>query len=168
MNNQDLELPFPVMDPVMEQGLQQQDVSQLYGTPGDQVKLVQEYLEDNKIPREDKIVKEFWGILSKFQSLSFNEPEDNEVLIHDFEAEILNFLSSIPEDEYTFQVRQIIGNIRMIFLANLRRSVGTKTNKVNERTLQNTQIRQTFGVQVQHRRGESGNFFGRVRERLGR
>ena len=73
-----------------------------------------------------------WVAFSKTTKLTFLDERDVAVLENLFEAEVCRYLRSLPPSEQKPQVYKKIGQARMIFYMNLRRSLGK--GDINERT----------------------------------
>jgi NADH:ubiquinone oxidoreductase subunit F (NADH-binding) len=101
---------------------------------------------------EDKIVENkladfpIWSMLTKTSKITFLEQKDLTIFESYLEAMVCDYLMSIPPSMINDDTIQQINQMRMISKFNLRRSAGTSTpNKMNERTVQMMQIRQSVG-----------------------
>ena len=122
----------------------------------DMLKIIQEYLEDKKIPIKE--TEDFWGIHSKFLSISFFNREDvDDILLVRENVELIDIMSKPPED-YTWARMQNFEQMKIFVRSQIKRSVGDGTT--NERKLQNTQIGQMIttssGMPTQSRTGLKG------------
>lgn len=113
---------------------------------GDMLKIIQEYLQDKNIPASAS--EKFWGIHSKFLAISFFDKTDVEDLHLMAENVELIDIMSHPPQEYTWDKMQDFEQVKIFLLAQIRRSIGTTQGRVNERTLQNTQIGHMITTQV--------------------
>jgi hypothetical protein len=82
-------------------------------------------------------------IASKTYKLTFFDQRDVNIQENLYEAEICKYLRSLPPSRHSPELYLKVGQTRMIFHANLRRSLGTNDrNKMNERIIQQTQFKQ--------------------------
>lgn len=110
-----------------------------------------EALRATKELLEDRIVEEglnveaffpLFSVMSKTMKLTFFEERDVAIMENLFEAEIIRLWRSLPPNKQNTSTLLILGQSRMVFHANLRRSLGTKeANKMNERIAQLTQMK---------------------------
>jgi len=88
---------------------------------------------------EDKFAEQklenfpLWMAASKSLKLTFFDDRDANILTNLFEAEVCRYLRSLPPNKQNFATYQQLGQARMLFLANVKRSVGTPIQKINER-----------------------------------
>ena len=130
----------------------------------DVLRATEKIIEDSEV--DDRLrVHPLWASATKTLKLTFLEGVDVNIFENMFEAEVCKYLRSIPPSKHNSGLYQEIGQIRMIFLANLRRSTGTSNrNRMNERIALVSLIKQiyasTSGV------GSSGGgvkgFFGKL------
>lgn len=119
---------------------QAQDLFQMQ----DMAKLVRTYLEED-IPEDIKktrVYNEMWAVLGRTIKLSFLDESD----VQDFEFLYdeckINYVMSKPSYEFTFEDMQLLDQLRIYFLAALKRAKGVSQHRMNERTLLATQISQ--------------------------
>lgn len=108
------------------------------------MRAIKEIITDEVV---DERLKNFdiWSVISKTYKLTFFEQWDVNAQENLFEAEVNKLLRSIPPCLHNPELYLKIGQARMIFHANLRRSLGTTNrNKLNERTAQISQFRQVM------------------------
>lgn len=107
-------------------------------------KAVKEFLEDKFV--EEKIVGfPIWSMISKTSKITFLEQYDVPIFESYLESMICSYLMSLPPCIINDETIQLVDQVRTISKFNLRRSSGTDNiNKVNERTVQAMQIRQSF------------------------
>jgi len=74
-----------------------------------------------------------WIAYSKTTKLTFLDERDVAVLENLFEAEVCRLLRSLPPSQQKPEIYRKIGQARMLFYANIRRSLGK--NGINERLL---------------------------------
>jgi len=85
----------------------------------------------------------FWIPNSKSLKLTFLDSTDAAILTNLFEAEVCKYLRSVPASQHTPDLYVKIGQMRMLFMLNIRRSVGTENrDMINERTTLQSQFKQ--------------------------
>ena len=127
-------------------------------------KALEKILEDKFV--EDKLKESpLWSAISKSLKLTFFDIKDIAVLENLFEAEVCRYLRSLPPSKQNLDTYLNLGQIRMIFMANIRRSLGTNTPKINERTAILSQWKLVGPVEfTQPSRSLFGRIFGRREE----
>jgi len=103
----------------------------------DFAKVIHELVADSDVSEEVK--KRFdnnplFAGLMKTIKLTFFTELDAEVMRHRFEEMVCSFIESLEKGEYTPQVDILIQNIRILWYSNTKRSVGSVTGAMNERT----------------------------------
>lgn len=95
-------------------------------------KLLEKLIEDKS--SEEKL-KDFplWAGLSKSIKLTFFDEREALSLENLFEAEVCRYLRSLPPNKHSFENYMKLGQARILFFANVNRSVGTPIQKINER-----------------------------------
>lgn len=92
-----------------------------------------------------------WAIISKSLKLTFLDENDAIIWRHRFQEEKIRFRAQIPEANYNKETAYLLFNLELIFMANIKRAVGTTQNRMNERMAQlshfkyNTTITQAGG-----------------------
>lgn len=123
-------------------------------------KIVKETLRDEKV---EKRMKNFplWAVDTKTLKLTFFDEADVRALENLFEAEVCRYLRSLPPDKQNLKTYMELGQARIIFMANIRRSLGTVVPKLNERTaiLNMWRVIHTFMPEEK----ESAGIFSRLR-----
>jgi len=124
---------------------------------------------------EDKFVERhldkfpLWSIASKSYKLTFFEERDVNIQENLFEAEVCRMLRSIPPCHHSPDLYLQIGQARMIFHTNLRRSLGTiNRDKINERIALLSQIKQIISTGGSGGGSSSGGIGGMFRRLVGR
>jgi len=107
-------------------------------------KNMKELLNDQWV--EDRLQNfEIWAMISKTSKITFISPNELSIFESYLESMICSQIMSMPPCVVNDSILQVIDQARMISKFNLRRSSGTENqNKLNERTVQATQIRQSF------------------------
>jgi hypothetical protein len=101
--------------------------------------MVEEDMRSTDKILKDEIAEEnlkdfpLWVAYAKTFKLTFLDERDVAVLENLFEAEVCRYLRSLPPSQQKPEIYQKIGQARMVFYANLRRSLGK--NGINERLL---------------------------------
>jgi len=107
---------------------------------------------------------EIWSMISKTSKITFISPNELSIFESYLESMICSQIMSLPPCMIDDSILQTIDQARMISKFNLRRSSGTENqNKLNERTVQATQIRQSFtggGSNLASRPGLLKRMFG--------
>lgn len=132
---------------------------------GEMLKVIQEYLDDFNIP--DDMKRTFWGINSKFLSITFLKPDDEEDLRLLMENSKLTDIMSQPPEDFTWKSRQDYNQLAFLFAVQSRRSMGTRQGVVNERTLQNTQIGHMITTNVGGQQGRAPGLRGTMQKIFG-
>ena len=157
------QLPNPTEQDYMEdqQGREAEDLF----NRTDITTLIKLYIED-KYPEHlegNVIIKEFWATLSKNLKITFIQDKDDLEL---FDAEFDNakflFLMSRPSYEFTFEDMQTIQQIKLLFMASIRRSLGTPTHRINERVLGASSIQQRIRSNTEQMGGQKKGILGRL------
>src|SRR3990167_10047041 len=107
---------------------------------------VKHYAEDDNIPQEVKNSK--WSIFGKALTYTFLEERDLPMI--DIFSNILRIdaLIAQPAHKVTFGEVHILDQSQFYLFLTAKRAIGTNREKMNERTLQNTQIAQTIATQT--------------------
>ncbi len=105
-----------------------------------------EKILDDKIAVEKLKDSDLWVVLSNSLKLTFLDNTDLYMFQNLFEAAVCQYIRSLPPEKQNFKVHCAIGQARMLFEANIRRSVGTPTGKINERIAIITQNRQDTSI----------------------
>ena len=143
-----------------------EQASSLYDTT-DMTKLVQEYMKE-EVPKELKqhpIFKEFWAILGRTIKLTFLDKEDLDVFESYYDMARSDFIMSRPAYEFTFEDMQLLDQLRIYFIAAVKRAIGFYQNRYNERMILGSQIYQSISTQ-QTRESQPGGFLGRLKNFL--
>lgn len=127
--------------------------------------VLKHYGDDDNIPKEVK--KSKWAIFGRALTYTFLEEKDLPMI--DIFSNILRIDSLItqPPHRITFGEVEQLDQTQAYFFFTAKRAIGTTRDKMNERTLQNTQIGQSIATQTgggQQRSG--GGFFSKVRGAL--
>lgn len=143
---------------------EEEEIQQPNGSAWDQkefLEFVKHYSEDETIPKEIKTSK--WAIFGKALQYTFLNEKDLG-LVDDY-ANILRIdsLMNKPPHLLTFNEVHALDQTQVYFWLTAKRAVGTDREKMNERTLQNTQITQALSMQVMNRQKASGGFMSKIR-----
>jgi len=135
-----------VLEQLQSEANEQKESESLF-TNNDMVKMIKEYLHvdmPESVQNHD-IVKYFWAILGRDCKLTFidsdSEIEEFELLFNDA---LYNYLMQTPTYTYTFEDMQHLDQIKLYFLAAIRRAKGFPKHKFNERIIQGGTINQTI------------------------
>jgi len=127
------------------------------------LEFVKHYAEDDNIPQSVKGSK--WSIFGKALTYTFLEERDLPLI--DIFSNILRIDSLItqPAHKITFDEVHKLDQSQFYMFLTAKRAIGTDREKMNERTLQNTQIGQNISSQS-GQRPTGGGFFSRLRRAL--
>ncbi len=130
----------PVSDPYL--GMQAYDLMK----QKEFLDVLKHYAEDDAIPKSVKESK--WSIFGKGLSLTFLEEKDLPMI--DMFNNILRIdtLMNQPAHKLTFEESHQLDQTQLYFFLQAKRAIGTSQGKVNERTLQVTQIGQQISTQT--------------------
>ena len=118
--------------------------------------VLKHYAEDDTIPKEVKDSK--WAIFGKGLTLTFLEEKDLPIIDMFNQILRIDVLMNQPAHMLTFEQTHQLDQTQLYFYLQAKRAIGTNQGKINERTLQVTQIgqqisTQTMNTQQQQRRG---------------
>lgn len=130
-------------------------------TQKDFLEVLKHYTEDEMIP--DDITKSKWAIFGKGLQLTFLEEKDLPII--DIFNNILRIdtLMSQPAHKLTFEQSHQMDQTQLYFFLQAKRAIGTNQGKINERTLQVTQISQAISTQAISGQQKQGNMMARLR-----
>ncbi len=123
--------------------------------------VLKHYAEDDTIPDDVKTSK--WSIFGKGLSLTFLEETDLPIIDIFNNVLRIDSLMSIPPHKLTFEHSQQMDQTQLYFFLQAKRAIGTNQGKVNERTLQVTQIAQSINTQAVSGQQKSGNMMAKLR-----
>jgi len=124
----------------------------------DMSKLVKTYLEE-EVPEEirrHKIYRDFWAAIGNTIKLTFLEKEDVLDFEYLFEDSRINFTMSTPPYDYTWDDMQILSQLKLYFVAAVKRAVGFQQHRNNERVILGGSINQVIRSNTEAIRGDSG------------
>lgn len=136
-----------------------------FGT--DMVRLIETLLDDAKA---ENILKtegmgDIWLPVMKSLKLTFFNETDAHILYIQFEEAVLDLMLYRRRGEFTLKDSMIINQLRMLFRANCKRSVGTSPDTLNERVLQASSFTHSTGVYKEATKpglaAKVAGFFGR-------
>ncbi len=128
------------------------------------LEVLKHYTEDENIPLEVKTSR--WSIFGKSLALTFLEEKDMPII--DMFSHILRIdaLMSQPAHKSTFEQSHILDQEQFFLFTRAKSAIGTHQGKVNERTLQVTQIGQTISTQTVGGQQKAGSMFQKLRSLL--
>lgn len=138
----------------------QKQVQSIWDTK-EYLEFVKHYSEDEVIPKSIKESK--WGIFGKALTYTFLEERDLGLI--DMFSNILRIDSLVvqPAHKITFEEVHALDQSQFYMYLTAKRAIGTNREKMNERTLQNTQIAQTIASQIGVVKKAGGGWFSRLR-----
>jgi len=107
-------------------------------TRNEMAKVIKSLLEDRKLEElfEETPLEDIGKVVtSKSLKLTFFDDSAVRALSQLFEAEVCRFMRTQPPNKLNGDTMRKLGSLRIAFLANIRRSLGTTMNKMNERSL---------------------------------
>lgn len=83
----------------------------------------------------DKKLAEFplWTSISRSMKLTFFTENDVASIEHLYEAEVCRLMRRLPPSQQQYNTYSMIAQARILFKANIRRSLGVKSGQINER-----------------------------------
>jgi len=103
-----------------------------------------------------------WMTGTKSLKLTFFTEEDARIMENLFEAEACKLKRSIPPCQHNSDFYTMLGQTRMLFFSNIRRSLGTQNrNQLNERVILQSQFKQIITSSGSEDKGILGKLFGR-------
>lgn len=143
-----------------QEQMQEQPRQSIWDTK-EYLEFVKHYSQDENIPQEVKTSK--WGIFGKALIYTFLEEKD--LLIVDYFSNMLRIdaLITQPPHKITFEEVHGLDQSQFYLYLSAKRAIGTNREKMNERTLQNTQIMQSIAAQTTGIKRQGGGFFSRLR-----
>ncbi len=167
---------MPEAEPVQQDGLTQpQPVQQGYDPYAQmqqqQMLLQKEYLdvlkhysEDDSIPKEVTASK--WSIFGKGLPLTFLEERDLPIIDMFNNILRINSLMNQPAHRISFEETNQLDQTQLYFYIQAKRAIGSTRGKMNERTLQVTQIGQTISTQTLNTQAPKVNMMAKLRRLL--
>lgn len=136
-NQENLELPIGNVSEAVEQSIWEEK---------QHLDIIKHYSDESDIPIE--LQKRQWSIFNKNFTNTFLEEQD--MVMVGINLEHLKIKELMSKPAYLLTFKEINELDKMVFHAFLKakRAIGTNKDKMNERTLQNTQISQSIGTQT--------------------
>ena len=122
--------------------------------------IIKHYSEEENIPEE--LEKRQWAIFNKNFTNTFLEENDLPMISINLEILKINELMSKPAHLQTFKEINELDKMTLHTYFKTKRAIGTNKNKINERTLQNTQISQAIGTQTVNQGEQKKKIFGLI------
>lgn len=126
------------------------------------LEFVKHYSEDEIIPAEFK--KSKWAIFGKALTYTFLEEKDLPMI--DIFSTIMRIDSLVtqPSHKVTFGEVHSLDQSQFYIFLTAKRAIGTTRDKLNERTLQNTQIAQSISTQTAMMKKAGGGLFSGLKK----
>ena len=148
--------PYPQMvDPYM------QAPAQNLFNQKDFLEVLKHYTEDDMIPKE--VTESKWSIFGKGLQLTFLEEKDLPIIDLFNNVLRMDTLMSQPAHKLTFEHSHQMDQTQLYFFIQAKRAIGTNQGKINERTLQVTQIAQSINTQAVSGQQKSSNMMAKLR-----
>lgn len=131
------------------------------------VQLIETILDDKTAQRklETSQFTEIWIPLMKSLKLTFLNDVDAAILYLQFEEAVLDVILCRRRGGFSLKDSLLINQLRMLFRANVKRSVGSTPDTLNERILQATSISHSTGT---YREPSGKGISGRIAGLFGR
>lgn len=127
----------------------------------DFLEVLKHYTEDDMIPKEVTTSK--WSIFGKGLQLTFLEEKDLPIIDVFNNVLRIDTLMSMPSHLLTFEHSHQMDQTQLYMFIQAKRAIGTTQGKVNERTLQVTQIAQSINTQSISGQQKSSNMMAKLR-----
>lgn len=146
-------------DPFLNQQFQNQIMEKQH------LEVLKHYTEDEHIPKDIKTSR--WGIFGKGLQLTFLEEKDLPMIDMFNNILRINALTNKPAHKLTFEETNGLDQTQLYFYLQAKRAIGTNQGKVNERTLQVTQIGQQISTNTNVNANQPRrNIMGKLRQLL--
>jgi hypothetical protein len=122
--------------------------------------LLKEDIPASKKENNRDLLEDFFAIINRNLKLSFFDDVDLFTLESLFEDAIITLKMSKPNYAFTFEQLQVINQLKMTLRSSLKRSVGMKNDKMNERSLQSSQIHEIRRSNTESINAGRNNGFG--------
>jgi len=123
--------------------------------------VLKHYTEDDTIPAKTKASE--WAIFGKGLQLTFMEEKDLPIIDMFNNVLRIDALMNQPAHQLTFEESHQLDQIQLYFYLQAKRAIGTNQSKINERTLQVTQIGQTINTQTLNTQQRQRNILSKLR-----
>jgi len=126
--------------------------------------ILKHYTTDEVIPPEVKSSK--WSVFGKSLQLTFLEEKDLPIIDMFNNVLRIDALTNQPAHQLTFEQSHHLDQTQLFFYLQAKRAIGTTQGKVNERTLQVTQIGQSISHQTMSSQTRQRSILSKVRGML--
>lgn len=126
--------------------------------------VLKHYTEDETIPTEVK--KSKWAIFGKGLQLTFMEDKDLPMIDMFNQVLRIDSLMNQPAHKLTFEQSHQLDQTQLYFYLQSKRAIGTNQGKINERTLQVTQIQQGISTQTVNTQKKKSSLLSNLRGML--
>ena len=123
--------------------------------------VLKHYTEDDAISEKTKSTK--WAIFGKSLPLTFLEEKDLPIIDMFNNVLRIDALTNQPAHKLTFEQSHQLDQTQLYFYLQAKRAIGTNQNKVNERTLQVTQIGQSISTQTMNTQQKQRSILSKLR-----
>lgn len=151
-------LPISTGDPYMQMQAHNLALQKEY------LDVLKHYTEDDKIPKD--VTSSKWAIFGKALQLTFLEEKDLPIIDMFNQVLRIDALMNQPAHKLTFEESHQLDQTQLYFYLQAKRAIGTNHGKINERTLQVTQIGQTISHQTMSTQAPKANMLGKLRKML--
>ena len=123
--------------------------------------VIKHYTDDETIPEEVK--KSKWAIFGRGLSLTFLDEKDLPIIDMFNQVLRIDALTNQPPHKMTFEETHQLDQTQLFFYLQAKRAIGTGRGKMNERTLQVTQIGQSISTSTQQVQQQPRSILSKVR-----
>lgn len=114
----------------------------------------------SSLPGTDESKKHFFGFITQQQQYTFYEEKDIPILMAMYVRVEAAYVNSLAPWEYTPQTTTMLANVKTLFYAIVRGSIGTRFEITNQRTsLNKLSINRSYGDTTLQKRGGVAGFF---------
>jgi len=152
---------------VMEEESARRDSQDLFQRP-DMTQVIKTFLDEDMPTqwRVHPVYKDFWASMGKTIKLTFLQDDDLIDFEMLFDDSYATYMMSKPAYEFTESEMMFLTQLRTYYLATLKRSIGFKEHRMNERTAQAGTTTQIVRTNTEGFRGGGdggGGVFGKVK-----
>lgn len=158
------------MEDFTEDMIEREQAQQYYEDAGSNAfieSILKEDIPASKKKDKRELIDDFFSTINRNLKLSFFDETDVFIIESLFRDAIINLKMSRPSYEYDFDDMQLINQLKTTLRASLKRSVGMSTNKMNERSLQSSQIHEIRRSNSEELKTGNRGFTGSIKNMFG-
>lgn len=133
----------PYMNPFPGQGgMQGLGMMGSYPINDSENQMMNSLMSDKNVPKD--ILQKYWWVFTKDVILTFLDKDRKKEKMLTFDISRIDYLTTLPYYDYTFEIEQELNNVRGIYDIKLDRALGTDSaSQVNERIAQKSQFNES-------------------------